>query len=152
MTRSRSDARTRGQRMLAGIAARTSPPPPYVLRLGLEITALEWREGFVAVDLDVRPDFCVDRDIVFGGYLAGLHDQAAGFALHSCLPDDRLFATTKLDVDFRAPTRPGPVRAVAEVGSVDDRVARVRVRVEQAGKLTSESTVAEALFPARSRW
>ena len=148
---SSSGATTIWQKILSEIAAGTSPPPPYVVRLGLGVVALEWRERLVVVEFDIKPDFCVERDIVFGGYVAGLHDQAAGFTMYSCLPDDRLFATKQLDVDYLATTRPGVVRVVAELDSMDDRVARVQVRLEQAGKVTSEAVVVEAMYTVSGR-
>lgn len=152
MTRpSPSGATTVWQKILSEIAAGTSPPPPYVVRLALGVVALEWRERFVAVEFDIKRDFCVERDTVFGGYVAGLHDQAAGFTMYSCLPDDRLFATKQLNVEYLATTLPGVVRVVAEVDSMDDRVAQVHVRMAQAGKVTSESVVVEALYAAGGR-
>jgi uncharacterized protein (TIGR00369 family) len=151
MRSSPSGATTIWQKILSEIAAGTSPPPPYVVRLALGVVALEWRERFVAVEFDIQPDFCVERDTAFGGYVAGIHDQAAGFAMYSCLPDDMLFATKRLNVDYLAATHPGNVRAVAEVESMDDRGAQVRVRVEQAGKVTSESVVVETTYAASGR-
>jgi uncharacterized protein (TIGR00369 family) len=149
--RSPSAAVTTWQKILDEIAAGTSPPPPHVRNLALGVAALDWRERSVAVEFDIRPEFCVEGDTVFGGYVAGIHDEAAGFAMYTCLPDDRYFATKQLRVDFRAPTRPGLVRALAEVESLRSRTVRVRVRVEQAGTVTSESVVVETTYPAIRR-
>lgn len=142
---------TTWQKILDEIAAGTSSPPPHVGRLALDVVALQWRDRFVAVEFDIQPEFCVAGDTVFGGYVAGIHDEAAGFAMYTCLPDDLLFATKQLHVDFLAATHPGRVRAVAEVESMDGRVAQVRVRVEQAGRVTSESVVVETTYPAIRR-
>lgn len=144
-------ATTSWQKILDEIAAGTSSPPPHVGRLALDVVALEWRDRFVAVEFDIQPEFCVAGDTVFGGYLAGIHDEAAGFAMYTRLPDDRYFATKQLHVDYRAATHPGHVRALAELESMSGRVAQVRVRVEQAGKVTSESVVVETTYPAIRR-
>lgn len=139
------------QRILDEIAAGTSSPPPHVGSLSLQVVSLEWRDRFVAVEFDIPARFCVVGDTVFGGYVAGVHDEAAGFAMYTVLPDDRYLATKQLHVDYLAATRPGPVRAVAEVESVEGRRASVRVRVEQAGRVTSESVVRETTYPAIRR-
>jgi uncharacterized protein (TIGR00369 family) len=144
-----SGATTTLQKMLSEIAAGTTPIPDFVARLALVVVALEWREGFVSVNFDIHPDFCVERNIVFGGFVAGIHDQAAGFAMYSCLPDNMMFATTRLNVTYVAATHPGPVNAVAEVDTMNERSADVRVRLMQAGKVTSESVVTEAIRPLK---
>ncbi|MET8976968.1 PaaI family thioesterase [Streptomyces sp. NPDC004539] len=142
-------AATVRQQILDEIAARATPPPPYVVRLSLGVRALEWRPGFVAVTFHIPDDLCVEPGIAFGGHVAGLHDQAAGFAMYSVLEDDLVFATTRLDVGYLAVTRPGDVRLEARVAAADDRSAEVRVSLTQAGRVTSESVVTEAIRKAK---
>ena len=60
-----------------------------------------------------------------------------------------MFATTRLNVTYVAATHPGPVNAVAEVDTMNERSADVRVRLMQAGKVTSESVVTEAIRPLK---
>lgn len=105
------------QRILDEIAAGTSSPPPHVGSLSLEVVSLEWRDRFVAVEFDIPARFCVVDDTVFGGYIAGVHDEAAGFAMYTVLPDDRYLATKQLHVDYwRRPGRPGPGAGRGRVG------------------------------------
>lgn len=144
-----SDAKTILQKMLSEIAAGTTTIPDFVTRLGLVVVAMEWREGFVSVNFNIQPDFCVERDIVFGGFVAGIHDQAAGFAMYSCVPDNMMFVTTRLNVTYLAATHPGLVNAVAEIDTMNERSADVRVKLMQAGKVTSESAVTEAIRPLK---
>lgn len=144
-----SGATTIRQKMLSEIAAGTSPIPAFVARLGLRVIAMEWREGFVSVNFNIHPDFCVEQDIVFGGYVVGVHDEAAGFAMYSFLADNMMFATTRLNIRYVAATHPGPVNAVAEVDTMNERFADVRVQLMQAGKVTSESVVTEAIRPLK---
>ena len=146
---SSSGAVTMRQKMLDEIAAGTSPVPAFVDRLALNVADLVWREGFVSVHFNIHPDFCVEQDIVFGGYVVGLHDQAAGFAMYSWLPDSTMFATTRLDIRYLAATHPGPVNAVAEVDQRNERSADVRDQLMQAGNVTSESVVTEAIRPLK---
>jgi uncharacterized protein (TIGR00369 family) len=142
-------ATTMWQKLLSEIADGTSFVPAFIVRLDIGVVSMEWRERFVSVNFNIHPDFCVERDIVFGGFVASIHDDAAGFAMYSCMADSMVFATTQLDVKYLAATRPGPVNAVAEVETMDERSAVVRVRLTQAGKVTSESVVTEALRPRK---
>jgi uncharacterized protein (TIGR00369 family) len=144
-----SGATTRWQKMLSEIAAGTGIIPAFVVRLGLRVMAMEWREGFVSVNFDIHPDLCVEKDIVFGGYVASIHDEAAGFAIYTCLADNMTLATMRLDVNYLAATHPGPVNAIAEVDTMNERSAEVRVQLMQAGKITSESVVTEAIRPLK---
>jgi uncharacterized protein (TIGR00369 family) len=142
-------AMTALQRMLCEIAAGTCPIPVFVDRLRLRVAAMEWREGFVSVSFNIHSDFCVERDVVFGGFVAGVHDQAAGFGMYSCLPENTMFMTTQLDVRYKAATHPGLVTAEAEVATMNERSAVVHVQVMQAGKVTGESVVTEAIRPLK---
>ncbi|MEV0439462.1 PaaI family thioesterase [Streptomyces spectabilis] len=144
-----SGAVTTRQKMLDVIAAGTTPVPAYVARLSLRVAAMEWRPGFVAVHFRIPDDLCVEPDVAFGGLVSCLHDQAAGFAMFSLLEDDMVFATTRLDVTYLTVTRPGDVCAEARLDTIDERSADVRVSLTQAGTVTSESLVTEAIRKAR---
>lgn len=145
------DATTVRQRILDEIAARSTPPPAFVTRLSMEVQDLKWRPGFVAVTFRIPGELCVEPDIAFGGHVAGLHDQAAGFAMYSVLADGLVFATTRLDVSYLAITHPGEVHLEARVGAQDERSADVHVCLTQAGKVTSESVVTEAIRKAKEK-
>lgn len=142
-------AKTTLQKLLSEIAAGTTSIPDFVSRLGLVVVAMEWQEGFVSVHFNIDSDFCVERDIVFGGFVAGVHDEAAGFAMYSCLPENMIFVTTRLNVTYLAATHPGLVNAVARVDTMNERTAEVRVQLMQGGKVTSESAVTEAIKPLK---
>ncbi len=144
-----SGAVTMRQKMLDVIAAGNTPVPPYVERLCLRVVAMEWRSGFVAVAFHIPDELCVEPNVAFGGHVAGIHDQAAGFALFSVLEDDMVFATTQLNVTYLTMTRPGDVCAEATLDTIDERSAVVRVSVLQGGRVTSESVVTEAIRKAR---
>ncbi|GHC68385.1 PaaI family thioesterase [Streptomyces flavofungini] len=144
-----SGAMTMRQKMLDVIAAGTTPVPPYVARLSLRVVAMEWRKGFVAVTFNIPDDLCVEPKVAFGGHVAGIHDQAAGFVMFSLLEDDMVFATTQLNVTYLTVTRPGDVCAEARLDTMNARSAEVRVSLLQAGQATSESLVTEALRKAR---
>lgn len=89
--------------------------------------------------------------MVFGGYVFSLHDQAAGFAMYSVIENGMAFSTTQLNMKYLAITRPGAVRAEAEVDNdkPDERSAEVHVRLIQGDTVTSTSVVTEAIRPAR---
>lgn len=137
------------QQMLTDIAAKTSSIPAFVKRLSLQVVAMDWRPGFVAVTFHIEPDFCVEADTVFGGYVFCVHDEAAGFAMYSVIENGMAFFTTRLNMKYLAVTRPGDVTAEAEVDMLSERSAEVRVRLLQNGTVTSESVVAEAIRPEK---
>ncbi len=137
------------QKMLTEIAAGTCPIPAFVQRLSLQVVAMDWRPGFVAVTFDIEPDFCVEADTVFGGFVFSVHDQAAGFAMYSVIENGMAFFTTRLSMRYLAVTHPGEVTAEAEVDTLSERSAEVRVRLLQNGTVTSESVVAEAIRPEK---
>lgn len=145
----KSGAMTFRQNMLTEIAARTCPIPAFVTRLSLQVVAMEWRPGFVSVNFHIHPDFCVEPDIVFGGFVFSIHDQAAGFAMYSVIEDGMMFFTTQLNMKYLAVTRPGDVCAEAEIETMNERTAEVRTRLMQAGKVKSESFVTEAIRPSK---
>ncbi|WP_107054901.1 PaaI family thioesterase [Streptomyces aureocirculatus] len=144
-----SGALTMRQKMLNEIAAGSTPVPAYVARLSLRVVAMDWHAGFVAVAFRIPDDLCVEPDVAFGGHVAGIHDQAAGFVLCSLLDDDMMFATTRLNVRYLTVTRPGEVRAEATLHTMNERSADVRVSLTQAGRVTSESLVTEAIRKAK---
>lgn len=144
-----SGALTFRQKMLTEIAAGTCPIPAFVTRLSLQVAAMEWRPGFVSVSFRIHPDFCVEPGIIFGGYVFSIHDQAAGFAMYSVIENGMMFSTTRLNMKYLAVTRPGDVRAEAEIDTLNERTAEVRVRLMQADTVTSESVVTEAIRPAK---
>jgi len=135
--------------MLTEIAAGTCPIPAFVVRLSLQVAAMEWRAGFVSVSFHIDPAFCVEPGMVFGGYVFSVHDQAAGFAMYSVIENGMAFSTTQLNMKYLAVTRPGDVCAEAEIGTLDERSAEVHVRLIQNGTVTSESAVTEAIRPAK---
>ncbi len=137
------------QKMLTDISADNIEIPNFVKRLSLKVVAMEWRAGFVSVNFHIPDDLCVEPNVVFGGHVSSIHDQAAGFAMYTFVADDMMFVTTRLSVNYMTATRPGPVNAVAEVDTMNERSAEVRVKVIQAGKVTSESVVAEAIRPLK---
>ncbi|WP_157838587.1 PaaI family thioesterase [Streptomyces xiaopingdaonensis] len=134
--------------MLDAIAAGTTPIPAFVARLSLQVVAMEWSAGSVAVNFRIPDDLCVEPNVAFGGHVSSIHDQAAGFVMYSLLKDDQMFVTTRLNVRYLAVTRPGDVCAEAELDAMNGRSADVRVSLKQAGKVTSESFVTEAIRKA----
>ncbi|MFI0980732.1 PaaI family thioesterase [Streptomyces sp. NPDC021093] len=140
-----SGAMTVRQKMLDVIAAGNTPVPAFVARLSLQVVSMEWRTGSVTVDFHIPDDLCVDPNVVFGGHVSSIHDQAAGFTMYTLLGDDLMFATTRLNVEYLTATRPGAVRAEAKLDTMDERSADVRVSLWQEGRVTSESVVTEAI-------
>jgi uncharacterized protein (TIGR00369 family) len=145
-----SGTMTARRKMLDEIAAGTYPTPAFAEHLSLQVVALEWRAGFASVSLNIPADLCIEENMIFGGHVSSIHDQAAGFAMCSILADDRVFVTTELNVRYLAATRPGSVNAVAEVTAMKRRSTEVRVQLLQAGSMTSESVVTEGIMSLKA--
>ncbi|MCP1336655.1 PaaI family thioesterase [Futiania mangrovi] len=75
----------------------------------------EWSENRAVVEMDAGPQHGNRNNVVHGGMVMTLLDAAAGYAITwSDKPDVlRRTMTVSLTVNFMAPAREGPLRAVA---------------------------------------
>lgn len=74
-------------------------PPPIVRTLKLGLLD-DWGAGWVRKSWRPDPDLATADGALFGGYLAALADQVLAFATMTVVPDDRLFRTVNLQVNF----------------------------------------------------
>lgn len=114
---------TAGEEHLVGL-------PAY---LGIKI--VEVGPGTVTAELDVRPELLNPFGAAHGAVLSSLVDHVLGSAVLPLVPRGSWPATTEFKVNYLAPAREGPLRAVATVESLSKRLAVVRIEVTNGGRV-----------------
>ncbi|HWX50091.1 MAG TPA: PaaI family thioesterase [Roseomonas sp.] len=115
-----------------------SPVPPYHDLLGIRL--IEWREGFSRVVCDTGPQHLNRSDIVHGGVILSLIDQAAAFAgLWCSVPGNvRKAVTIDLDCRFTGQVTGGQIVAEGKLVSRGRNIFFARTEVfDAAGKLVA---------------
>lgn len=84
---------------------------PYISLLNPQL--IEWRDGFIQVALDLRPEFMNRNGILHGGVTSAILDHVGGLSgMYSDDPDNKVFGVTmNLNVNFLAPGGQGQVIA-----------------------------------------
>ena len=142
---------TWGTDRLAALKAGVGEPPPIVrtLRLGL---IDDWGEGWVRKTWSPHPDLETADGSLFGGYLAALADQVLSFAAITVVPDDRLFRTLNLQVNFIRVGRCHPLAIEAKVVAQTRQMITVRADFRRDdGELIAEAS-AQQLLMSFDRW
>jgi uncharacterized protein (TIGR00369 family) len=142
---------TWGTDRLSALKAGTGEPPPIVrtLRLGL---IDDWGEGWVRKSWSPHPDLATADGSLFGGYLAALADQVLSFAAITVVPDDRLFRTVNLQVNFIRVGRSHPLAIEAKVVAQTRQMITVRADFRRDdGELIAEASAQQLLMPF-DRW
>jgi len=142
---------TWGTDRLAALKAGIGEPPPIVrtLRLGL---VDDWGEGWVRKSWSPHPDLETADGSLFGGYLAALADQVLSFAAITVVPDDRLFRTLNLQVNFIRVGRSHPLAIEAKVVAQTRQMITVRADFRREdGKLIADASAQQLLMPF-DRW
>jgi uncharacterized protein (TIGR00369 family) len=120
--------------------------PPVVERLmlgGLD----DWGEGWVRKTWTPRPELQTADGSMFGGYLAALADQALAFAAMSLVPDDKLFRTTNLQVNFLRVGRAHPLEIEAQVVAQTRQMITTRATFRRPdGELIADATAQQILM------
>jgi uncharacterized protein (TIGR00369 family) len=142
---------TWGTDRLAALKAGVGEPPRIVrtLRLGL---IDDWGEGWVRKRWSPHPDLETADGSLFGGYLAALADQVLSFAAITVVPDDRLFRTLNLQVNFIRVGRNHPLAIEAKVVAQTRQMITVRADFRRDdGELIAEASAQQLLMPF-DRW
>ncbi|CAN5578490.1 hydroxyphenylacetyl-CoA thioesterase PaaI [soil metagenome] len=110
----------------------------------LGIRIIEVGPGTVTAELDVRAELLNPFGAAHGAVLSSLVDHVLGSAVLPLVPRGSWPATTAFKVNYLAPAREGPLRAVATVESLSKRLAVVRVEVTNGGRVVglAQGTVA----------
>ena len=142
---------TWGTDRLAALKAGSGEPPAIVrtLRLGL---IDDWGEGWVRKSWSPHPDLATADGSLFGGYLAALADQVLSFAAITVVPDDRLFRTLNLQVNFIRVGRSHSLAIEAKVVAQTRQMITVRADFRRDdGELIAEASAQQLLMPF-DRW
>jgi uncharacterized protein (TIGR00369 family) len=119
------------------------PPVIQTLRLGgLD----EWGVGWIKKLWQPHPDLLNVDGSLFGGYIAALADQALAFAAMTVVPENRVFRTINLNVNFIRVGRAHPVEIEAVVVAQTERMITVRATLKREdGELIAEASAQQTL-------
>ena len=128
---------------LNALKAGTATPPPIVetLRLGL---IDDWGEGWVRKSWRPVPELATADGSLFGGYLAALADQVLAFAAMTVLPDDRLYRTVNLNMNFLKVGRDRPLVIEARVVAQTRQLITARAEFRREDRALMPATVLTA--------
>ena len=132
---------------LDALKAGQATPPPIVqtLRLGL---IDDWGEGWVRKSWAPAAELATADGSLFGGYLAALADQVLAFATMTVVPDDRLYRTVNLQVNFLKVGRSHPLAIEARVVAQTRQLITVRADFRRPdGVLIADATAQQILMP-----
>jgi uncharacterized protein (TIGR00369 family) len=101
----------------------------------LGISVVDIGPGFLACELDVRPDLLNPFGAAHGGVVSALVDHVLGAVCVPVIPLGHWAATTEFKVNFVAPVRVGTVRAEASIVTQSKRSVVVRIDVINDGRL-----------------
>lgn len=137
---------TWGTDRLDALKAGHGAPPPIVQTLQLGRLD-DWGAGWVRKSWRPSADLATADGSFFGGYLAALSDQVLAFAAMSVVPDDRLFRTVNLQVNFLKVGRCHPLAIEARVVAQTRQLITVRAEFRREdGALIADATAQQILM------
>ncbi len=121
------------------IASGESPDIPYARLLDTRLTSIG--DGKATVVMNARsPDHSNPIGRLHGGALTSLADYAMGMAYISVLPDDEVFGTVELKINFLRPIENATLIAEAEVVKNGKQIGLVECTVRtKEGALVSRA-------------
>ena len=132
---------------LDGLKAGTVGLMPVVETLGLGGLD-DWGPGWVRKTWDPKPELLQSDGTMFGGYLAALADQVLAFAAMSVLPEDQVFRTIGLTVQFFRGSRNERVAIDARVVAQSRQLIAVEADFRNpGGDLLAKATAQQMVVP-----
>jgi uncharacterized protein (TIGR00369 family) len=126
-------------------------PPPVVQTLKLGLID-DWGDGWVRKSWRPSPKLATADGSLFGGYLAALADQVLAFATMTVVPNDRLFRTVNLQMNFLKVGRSHPLLIEARVVAQTRQLVTVRADFRRGdGALIADAT-AQQILMAFDNW
>jgi len=123
----------------------TLPPIVETLRLGL---IDDWEVGWVRKSWSPSAELATADGSLFGGYLAALADQVLTFATMTVVPDDRIYRTVNLQVNFLKVGRNHPLAIEGRVVAQTRQLITVRADFRREdGALIADATAQQLLMP-----
>ncbi len=131
---------------LDSLKAGTAVPPPIVETLKLGLIG-DWGVGWVRKTWAPTPELATADGTLFGGYLAALADQVLAFAAMTVVPDDHLFRTVNLQLNFLRVGRSQALDIAANVVAQTRQLVTVRAEFRrQDGILIADATAQQILM------
>jgi uncharacterized protein (TIGR00369 family) len=119
--------------------------------LGMEILALDAKEGSARVRFDGKAEFANPAGSVQGGFLSAMLDDVMGMMAMVKAGPKALAATIDLHIHYLRPVRIGPVEVVARITNVGRAVMFAEAELyDLRGKIAAKARASLALSPKRS--
>lgn len=115
----------------------------------LGIQVVDVAPGTMTAQLVVRPELMNPFGSAHGGTLAALVDHLLGAVLYPHIPPGAWAATTELKLNFISPVRNGVLRARAQIISMTQRTAVVRVDATSGGRLVGAAQGTVTILPPK---
>lgn len=133
------------------LKAGKATPPRIVdtLKLGL---LDDWGEGWVRKSWRPDPSLATADGSLFGGYLAALADQVLAFAAMTVVPDDRIYRTLNLQLNFLRVGRDHPLKIEARVIAHTKQLITVRAEFRRDDGAHIAEASAQQLVLALEQW
>jgi uncharacterized protein (TIGR00369 family) len=134
---------------LAALIAGANDLPPVVRTLKLG-TLDDWGAGWAKKRWAPAPEILNGDGSMFGGYIAALADQALTFAAMSVVPDNNVFRTTNLSLQFLKLTRGEPLVIEARVLAQSKQTIAVEAEFRtETGTLVAKASAQQIVTPMR---
>lgn len=133
------------------LKARSAAPPRIVetLKLGL---LDDWGEGWVRKSWRPDPALATADGSLFGGYLAALADQVLAFATMTVVPDDHIYRTLNLQMNFVRVGREHPLNIEARVIAQTKQLITVRAEIQREDRVLIAEASAQQLVLPLNQW
>jgi len=133
---------------LEAVRTGQAAPPAVVetLKLG---TLDEWGPGWARKRWHGSPEVLNADGSMFGGYIAALADQMLAFAAMTVVPDDAMFRTVQLQVQYFRVTRGEELTIEARVIAQSKATISVEAEFHNAGGIVAKASAVQVLRPLR---
>lgn len=125
------------------------PPVVETLKLGL---IDDWGPGWVRKSWSPSPELATSDGSMFGGYLAALADQVLAFAAMTVVPEDRLYRTVNLQLNFMKIGRSHPLDIQARVVTHTRQLVTVRAEFRRDDGVLIADATAQQILMAFDHW
>jgi len=136
-------------RMVSGNV--TDAPPPCVKNMELP-SPDSWEPGRVTCSWEIDPRFFIDRNALFGGFIAALADHVLALATMTVIKGDEHFATSDLRTSFFRPVYGKMLTMEAVVVHHSRNMVNVEVSfIRDDGKLAAKSTATQVILRRKAK-
>lgn len=125
------------------------PPVVETLKLGL---IDDWGPGWVRKSWSPSPELATSDGSMFGGYLAALADQVLAFAAMTVVPEDRLYRTVNLQLNFMKIGRNHALDIEARVVAHTRQLITVRAEFRRDDGVLIADATAQQILLAFDHW